>query len=353
MTASAYKQPSAWTVAASHTVDQFAWDKFLSRIPHSCVFDTAAWQNAVCDTYKQRLFWLTVQDQAGMRGVLPLALVGNIPFHRVLATGAFASYGNVCADEASVERALIDHAIDLTIAEGASYLELKSTLPLGHQKLLSRADYQTYKLELGEPRHMWDEILTGKARTAVRKAESAKLKCRHGHHVFEPFYQIMTENMRRLGTPVHSKMFYQNIVTNFGQDAEILVCYYEQVPIATLLNLRYKQVVINLCAASRSNYWRFRPNEFIYWEAMKRAYSSGAKQFDFGRSLKESGPAAFKKSMGGKPENLHYQYFLNLAKEIPQVDQRNRWLHVLTKTWSHLPLPMTRLLGPSLIRNIP
>jgi FemAB-related protein (PEP-CTERM system-associated) len=353
MIVSASGQPDAWPVAVNHTVDQGAWDAFLIGIPHSCVFDTAAWHNAVHATYNQRVYWLTVKEQNRIRGVLPLTLAGGFPFQRVLTTGVFASYGSVCADEASIQRALIDRAIALTITENATCLELKSTLPSGHEQLASHTDYQTYRLDLSDPKYMWSEILTGKARTAIRKAESAKLKCRSGHHLFDSFYQIMAENMRRLGTPVHSRAFYQNILMNFGQNAEILVCYCEQVPIATLLTLRYKHVVTNLCAASRSKYWKFRPNEFVYWESMKLSYSNGARQFDFGRSLRESGPAVFKKSMGAEPKDLYYEYFLSRIKFIPRVDNRNRWLLFLTSMWSHLPLPVTRWLGPSLIRNIP
>jgi FemAB-related protein (PEP-CTERM system-associated) len=353
MNVAASGKPAVWPVTVNHTVDQGAWDTFLIGIPHSCVFDTAAWQNAVHATYNQHVFWLTVKDQDRIRGVLPLTLAGGFPFQRLLTTGVFSSYGSVCAVEASIRRALIDRAIALTITENATCLQLKNTLPSGHERLVSHTDYQTYVLNLSDPKYMWTEVLTGKARTAIRKAESMKLNYRTGHHLFDAFYQIIAENMRRLGTPVHSRAFYRNILVNFGQNAEILVCYYEQVPIATLLTLRYKQVVTALSAASRSSYWKFNPNNFVYWEAMKLAHSNGAKQFDFGRSLRESGQAVFKKLMGAEPKDLYYEYFLNRVKVIPRIDQRNRRLHFLTSTWSRLPLPVTRWLGPSLIRNIP
>jgi len=329
------------------------WDGYLDAHPDGCAFQTSTWQQAVVSAYGHRVFYLMARRDHKICGVLPLIFMNNRFFPRVLATSPYASFGAICADGEEEARGLIEKAIELSYELRASYLELKSVRENRHERLIRHTDYVTYRLALNHPDQMWSNTLAGRARTGLRKAESFQLTCSRGHHLLDVFYDIMADNMRRLGTPIHSKAFYQNILLGFGSKAEIFVALYQGLPIAALLTLRHQSEITVLYASSLSQYWNMYPNKFLYWEAMKQAFADGARFFDFGRSLQGSGTSKFKEELGALPRQLYYEYFLNGLKSIPRINQSNPRYRWATSIWKRIPLGLTKLLGPLLIKNIP
>ena len=329
------------------------WDEYVNAHADSCVFQTFAWRNVVTSTYGHQPFYLMVKRGAQVCGVLPLFLINSRLFCRVLATCPYASTGAICADDVEAARALLEKAIQLARERYVGYLELKSTTISDCDLLQRHTDFMDYRLVLDDPDNLWTKRLKGRARTALRKADSFQLTYSRGHEFIDDFYHIVSINMRRLGTPVHAKSFYQCILSSFGRRADICVARYKTIPISTLLTVRHREEVSVLYASSLSDYWHANPNEFIYWKAIKDAYSSGATIFDFGRSLAGSGQAKFKESWGPEAKPLYYEYFLNRCKTIPRIHQSNPRYQLATSVWRHMPLGLTRLLGPHLIKSIP
>ncbi len=329
------------------------WDDYIEAHPEGCVFQTSAWQQAVVSAYGHQVFYLMAERDHKICGVLPLVLIKSPFFPRVLTTSPYASFGGICADGEEEAHALVEKAIDLSRESRVNYLELKNTRETRHERLSSHMDYVTYRLSLGSPERMWADTLTGRARTGLRKAETFRLTYSRGHALLDLFYNIMADNMRRLGTPIHSKSLYRNILLGFGSRAEIFVARHEDLPIAALLTLRHRHEVTVLYASSLSQYWNMYPNKFLYWEAMKHAYAAGAGFFDFGRSLQGSGTSKFKEELGAEPRQLYYEYFLNGQKTIPKINQSNPRYRLATSVWKRMPLGLTKLLGPLLIKNIP
>jgi len=95
-----------------------------------------------------------------------------------------------------------------------------------------------------------------------------------------------------------------------------------------------------------------KPTSLLYWQLIKDAVDMGVKTLDFGRSTLDSGTYKFKQGMGGIPVPLNYYYWLHRSKSIPNVHQENNKLLIATRAWSWLPLPITRWLGPKLIRYV-
>jgi hypothetical protein len=57
--------------------------------------------------------------------------------------------------------------------------------------------------------------------------------------------------------------------------------------------------------------------------------------------------------MGFEPENLHYQYVLRKLGEVPRINPSNPKFELPRRIWSHLPLGVTKAVGPRLLRFIP
>jgi hypothetical protein len=57
--------------------------------------------------------------------------------------------------------------------------------------------------------------------------------------------------------------------------------------------------------------------------------------------------------MGFTPQPLHYQYVLLGLKELPRINPSNPKFELPRRIWSRLPLGVTKLVGPRLLKYIP
>lgn len=339
-------------VLAQHE-DLKEWDDYVDTHPDGCVFQTSAWQQVVHLTYSHQPFYLMAKRDSKICGVLPLFLIDSRLFGRVLATCPYASSGSILSSGETEMRALVDKAMDLARELRVDYVELKSRSLTEHEGLQRHTDYVNHYLLLGDPEVVWQSRLKKKTRTAVRRAEKSGLTIEKGHHLLDAFYQMMALNMRRLGTPVHSKAFYQKILQSFGHRAEIWAVAYQDLLVSAVLFLRYRQEIVGLSRCSRDEYYHLRPNNFLYWDVLKQACLAGAGRYDFGRSLKGSGTGKFKEAWGAEAKPLYYEYFLNRRKNIPRINQKNPRYQLASAVWRHMPLSLTKLIGPYLIKDIP
>ncbi|MCG8604723.1 GNAT family N-acetyltransferase, partial [bacterium] len=105
--------------------------------------------------------------------------------------------------------------------------------------------------------------------------------------------------------------------------------------------------------ASLREYNRIYVNNALYWHAIKYACEQGFERFDFGRSTVGCGTYKFKEQWGAKPIQLHYQYYLNRAKEVPIVDAINNKYQTIIDMWKKLPLTFTNFVGPKVVQFLP
>jgi hypothetical protein len=86
---------------------------------------------------------------------------------------------------------------------------------------------------------------------------------------------------------------------------------------------------------------------------MARALEAGVRQFDFGRSKLGSGSYAFKTQWNMRERPLPYQFFLVRRKNMPNFSPANPRFKFAISLWKALPLPVTRVLGPAMVRAFP
>jgi len=106
-------------------------------------------------------------------------------------------------------------------------------------------------------------------------------------------------------------------------------------------------------AASRREMLRFSPNMLLYWEAIADAADRGLREFCMGRSTEGSGPHRFKTQWGATPTRLRWEYVLPEGGEMPGLNPDNPKFRLAVRIWQRLPLPLTRWLGPPIVRHLP
>jgi hypothetical protein len=97
---------------------------------------------------------------------------------------------------------------------------------------------------------------------------------------------------------------------------------------------------------------KYKANDFMYWEVMRRAAEKGVSLFDFGRSKKGTGSYRFKTHWGFDPEPLYYEYVLVEATEPPNLNPTNPKYKYFIEVWKRLPLKVSQVVGPWLAKDL-
>ena len=104
-------------------------------------------------------------------------------------------------------------------------------------------------------------------------------------------------------------------------------------------------------ASSYRKFLILKPNMFLYWNVLTFAAEQGYEFLDFGRSSHGSGTYEFKLQWGAVPSNLCWGYWLNHRASVPST--REHGMQVASRMWQRLPLSVTNVLGPTLVKHIP
>jgi len=331
-----------------------AWDEYVRDSDAAGFFHRSGWLRAVQSAYGHTPKYLLAEHRDKVVGILPLFRV-SVPFlGSYLASGVFTSHCGVCADNPDVAAALYEQAQHVARDTGARYVEIKNTdaQAVGDTPWETKDSYCTLKMAIDcGADAVWTKW-PGKNRTNVRKAEKSGISVVFGADQLDEFYDLVAINMRLLGTPVHSKRFYASILREFPGDADIVTARLDDQPIAAVMTVGFKGEIQAFASVAVPQHRNLKPSALLYWDLIKRASERGYHTLDFGRSTWESGTFRFKSQLGAEPQPLYYDYFLNKQKHVPDVHQENPHFQLAIRAWQHLPLSLTRLLGPQLIRYV-
>ncbi|WP_374661016.1 FemAB family XrtA/PEP-CTERM system-associated protein [Inhella sp.] len=328
------------------------WDAYVRAHAEATFFHLAAWQPLIREAFGHRTHFLFAQSATGrIVGVLPLAHVDSLLFGASLCSLPFASYGGVLADDPQVADLLEAHALQLAKDLGVDYLELRhqqARVPGRPQQDL----YVTFKLDIPPVLDEAMLCIPQKRRNMVRKALKLGLQPVVGDSV-ERFYPVFAENAHQHGTPVLARSFFERLMAAFGREAEILSVNDAQGRcISSILCFYFRGEVLAYYAGESRAARNTAANDLKYWSVMQRAKARGCSVFDLGRSKKGTGSFEFKRLWGFQPQQLHYEYELVNASEVPQKNPLNPKYRLVVETWRRLPAVVVGWLGPMLVRNL-
>ena len=122
-----------------------------------------------------------------------------------------------------------------------------------------------------------------KQRAVVRKAleQGFTISIERG---IQPFFDLYARTLRDHGTPILPRRYYENLLTVFGENCEILTVSKDGVPTSSVMSFFYRDKVLPYYTGSLVEARRSGANDMMYWALMRRAVERGASVFDFGRS---------------------------------------------------------------------
>jgi FemAB-related protein (PEP-CTERM system-associated) len=329
----------------------------VDRAAGSTLYHLYGWRRIIERSFGHRTHYLSAIDTTStLAGVLPLVQLESRMFGHMLVSLPFFNYGGICADVEGARQALLDSAIGLARSCGVDFIELRhDEREEPWQRRLSRKSAKvSMRMALpGSANELW-KSLGSKLRSQVQRPRKDGMTALVGREeLLDGFYDVFAANMRDLGTPVYSKRFFENILREFPGRTWIATVLRGRQPVASGLLAGFRDRIEIPWASSLRQFNRSSPNMLLYWTALEFGCAQGFRQFDFGRSTPEEGTYRFKEQWGARPHPLHWYYWLPDGRPMPQVNPRNPKYRAAIAVWQHLPLSLTRLIGPGIVKYIP
>lgn len=331
-----------------------AWETYFEKRPTSAIGNHPGWLLVLQHGLKHVPHCLEATRDDQMVGLLPLAYVHSALFGRFLVSLPYLNSSGVAADDDQVAGSLIDAAVQLADELDVRYLELRHETRHAHPALGHAMESKVH-MRLSLPTTM-DELWMSfkpKVRNQIRKGEKHNLCVEWGsEELLDDFYSIFCRNMRDLGTPVFGRSLFEATLDQFPNDAELCVVRLERRPVAAALLIHGKSMTEVPSASSLRAFNPTNANMLMYWHLLRRACERGQRQFDFGRSTIDSNTYRFKKQWGAAPVPAIWQYYLRRGDISDLRRETGTYQHVVN-LWKHLPVSLTRLIGPTIVRGIP
>lgn len=330
------------------------WDDFVTAHPLASPYHLGATRQAVHATFGHRTKYLSAFDANDhILGILPLVQLKSRLFGNFVVSMPFFNYGGVLANNLETSEKLIQAAGQWADEIGAQHIELRHLKPIG-MTLPRREDKVSFWLPLPDDvEQLWNSFKP-KVRAQIRRPAELKPKTRFGgEELLDDFYQVFAHNMRDLGTPVYGKRFFRQMLNAQGGRGRLVVVYLDRKPVgcAFLLGFRERMEIPWASTVRVTN--AVGINMLMYWTVLQYAVREGYKVFDFGRCSKDSGTYRFKRQWGAKPIPLVWEYRLASEQMLPQLNPDNPKFRFLIAVWQRLPVWLTKLLGPPIVKSLP
>ena len=292
-------------------------------------------------------------SQENVVGVLPLVHVKSIMFGNYLISMPYFNYGSVVADSLSIETLLIEHSKELGKKLKVSSIEYREIKERG-SSWPSKRNKVNMVLDLPDNVDAFAKSIGSKRRSQIRRPIKEGALVRHGRkELLSDFYNVFSENMRDLGTPVYSKDFFEKILQYYPDNTHIFIVYLGEKPIGSAFLISFRNTLEIPWASTIKRYNSLSPNMLLYWEVISWAINNGFKYFDFGRTTVGSGTYNFKKQWGAKHVQLYWNYWLPSNEELPELNPDNPKFKIFINIWKRMPVYLANLIGPSIVKNLP
>ena len=354
--------------------DQDAWDSFVHDHPDSTHCHLIGWKEVIEKTYGHRGYYLLAVQDDKVEGILPLVHMKSLLFGNKLVSMPFLNYGGVLGKSDEVEERLLSEAVILARSLQATVIELRHLSPLSWVK----RDESGYPAPEAEGANSWSPRVGGekvrmvlplpgsekdlfqtfksKLRSQINRPQKEGMTAViGGEELLDHFYEVFSTNMRDLGSPVHSRNFFSQMIRIFHPHLKTGIVYSKNNPVAAGIVFCFRRTVEIPWASSLKEYNKLSPNMLLYWSFLEYATRQKAVEFDFGRSTPGEGTYRFKEQWGSRPQPLlwyAWEESRGNSERSTANREKDRIPEFVISLWSRMPVFLANQIGPRIRKNI-
>lgn len=347
---SEFQQVTVHELDAKHIA---AWDDYVNLHPAASIYHLTCWKDIIEEAFGHPAIYLFACDVNGnLCGVLPMLRLTSRLFGDFVVSIPFFNYGGPLGEHSDVEAALLNEAAKRASILGVKHVEWRDDI--------ARANWPVREDKVAMLRalpnstdQLWQDLGT-KLRAQIKKPQKENPTISIGGiELLDDFYDVFAMNMRDLGTPVYAKHFFAVILRRLPERARLVVVRHQGRPVSTAFLLGYQKVMEIPWASTIREANHLSMNMLLYWEVLSFAIHEGYRCFDFGRSTRDAGTYKFKEQWGAQPKQLYWHYWLPAGQALPKLNPDNPKFKLAIAVWQQLPVWLTKLMGPMVVKYLP
>ncbi|PCI46156.1 MAG: peptidoglycan bridge formation protein FemAB [Alphaproteobacteria bacterium] len=333
--------------------DCAGWDNYVENHPEATVYHLSAWGRAVSCSMGHECYYMVVEDQGSICGLIPLIHIKSRLFGNSLISVAFATGGGPLFDHREALAALDAECRALRESLAVDYLESRNREEIHDNWPSKKETYSVFRKILSPDNEKNLLAIPRKQRAMVRKGIKFGLKA-VVDELPDRLFSMYSTSLRNLGSPVFPQKLFYCLKQEYGENCEILTIETDHgKAISSVMTFYFRDEVVPYYGGGNFEARRFAANDFMYWSLMERAVAQrDCRIFDFGRSKNGTGAFSFKKNWGFEPRALNYEFILKDGTQMPDINPLNPKYQLMIKLWKKLPLPIANFVGPLISRSL-
>jgi serine/alanine adding enzyme len=340
------------------------WDNYVSEHTESTPHHHSDFLKIIEKSFGHYCFGFIAYDELNdVAGILPMVQTKSKLFGNYATSIPFFNYGGMVSSSPEAESLLISAAEQFAKDNELSSFQLRQTKPIPDTSLSVNEDKSCMLLTLPEEMKQIGEgnakkraKLRSQAQLAVRKAEelgSTVEQVFGGEELLADYYDVFSKHMRDLGTPVYAKSFFKTALDVIGKDATLTIVYWNGKAVACGFLIQKGDYMEIPWASTLREVNPFSVNTHMYWNILSYALDNGVSTFDFGRSSVDAGTYKFKKQWGAEPKQCYWYTWVPEGETPPDLSPKNAKFDLAIKVWQKLPIWLTKIIGPPIVKNLP
>ncbi len=330
------------------------WDERVGTLPQSHFFHGAAWARVLHETYGFQPAYFVALKQGRLSALLPFMEVdGFVEGRRGIAL-PFSDHVEPLAHDSTQLPRLLAAMEAHGRRRGWRTWEIRSP-QVGRPDTVHSVEFLRHELDLALGPATLYANFDPAVRRALRKAEKAEVRIRGAESVeaMRTYFELHCRTRRRHGLPPQPWEFFENLWRYVIEEGHgrLLLAYYQGEATAGAVFVHAHRSALYKFGASDENHLDLRPNNHLFWYAIKTFALDGFERLDFGRtSLSNAGLRRFKLAWGAHESRFACtKYDLRRNAFVKERDPVKGWYNPLFR---NLPLPVLRFVGERLYRHL-
>ena len=338
------------------------YSEYVAQSPEATNYHTLEWRDISCKVFNHKAQFLIAEGDDRIQGVFPLFLIKGILGRRLVSV-PLRDKGGPLYDRPAVLAQLLEAAKKLMIEQNCKYLQIKAWHGLDFQNnkpdwIVQHSHFINSSVALdNNPEVVWNKFNKRSVQRPIKKSQREGVTCYWGKSLedMKRFYNLLILTRKKLGVPPYGFDLFHEIWKTMVQNgsAGVLLAEYQGIVISGLVVFFFHTTAMPAYAASDKKYLDLRPNNLLFWEAIKDACTRGFKCFDFGADSPDNPSLlSFKAGFGAVTEVIPHYYIFNGATEFFGMDFDSRKYRLARTLFATLPLSISQRIGPIIIRQL-
>ena len=289
------------------------WAAFLETHPGASIFHTTGWLETLRRTYGyEPVVFTTSPPGAALTNGLPFCRIASWLGGRRLVSLPFSDHCAPLVESPEQLTCLVTYLQQNADSKNWDSIEIRGADP-ALPKCTNLAQSQIFFLHKLDLRPSLTDLFRGFHKDCVqrkiKRAAREGLAYEEGRSdtLLAKFYHLLLLTRRRHGLPPQPAAWFRNLIACLGDKVKIRVASKNGCPIASILTLRHKHVLVYKYGCSDQKFTNLGGTQLLFWKAIQEAKNDQVSEFDMGRSdCDNPGLIAFKDRWGAARSTLVY-----------------------------------------------